>query len=67
MTEAAVALRLPVATLPDIVLPGSVITLALADSPLRRAVEAAAAGDRRIALRSDHSELGVLARVPDIG
>ena len=67
MSEAAVVVRLPVATLPEIVLPGSVITLGLADPSLRRAIEAATSGDRRIVLRTEHSDVAVVARVPDVG
>ena len=72
MSEAVVALRLPVATLPEIVLPGTVITLGLTDPAVRRAIEAststgASRSDRRVVLRNDRSELAVIAHVPDVG
>ncbi|MEM9516362.1 MAG: endopeptidase La [Actinomycetota bacterium] len=59
---------LPVVHLPTVVLPGAVVTLALNDDARRAAVEAATAGDRQLVLTgSDERELGVLARVPNVG
>ena len=63
------ALRLPLASLPMAVLPGSVVTLPLASEQLRVAVTAARrATDPRVVLRvGDDDALGVLAQVPDVG
>ncbi|MEO1055525.1 MAG: endopeptidase La [Actinomycetota bacterium] len=59
---------LPVVHLPTVVLPGAVVTLALNDDTRRAAVEAATAGDRQLVLTGgDERELGVLARVPNVG
>ncbi|MTA12787.1 MAG: hypothetical protein F2534_09330, partial [Actinobacteria bacterium] len=43
-------LSLPVLPLPTVVLPGTLVTLALDNDPVRLAVEAAAAGDGRVLL-----------------
>jgi len=60
--------RLPLAQLPATVLPGAVVTLALTNDDLRRAIGAARDGeDRRLLLRAGDSDLGVVAQVPDIG
>ncbi len=63
------ALRLPLASLPMAVLPGSVVTLPLSSEQLRVAVTAARrATDPRVVLRvGDDDALGVLAQVPDVG
>jgi ATP-dependent Lon protease len=77
MTETSLAgdvsTRLPVATIPSVVLPGSTVTLQLSDPRLRAAVEAAHADtDGRIAFITDPGAasaemLGVVASVPDVG
>ena len=62
-------IRLPVATLPAAVLPGSVVTLTLASDELRGAIAAARhEADPRVVLRvgADDS-LVVVAQVPDVG
>ncbi len=63
------ALRLPLASVPTAVLPGSVVTLPLASEQLRVAVTAAhRATDARVVLRvGDDDALGVVAQVPDVG
>ena len=63
------ALRLPLASLPMAVLPGSVVTLPLSSEQLRVAVTAARrATDPRVVLRvGDDDALGVVAQVPDVG
>ena len=71
------ALSLPVLRLPTVVLPGTLVTLALDTEPVRLAVEAAASGDGRVLLlapaddvstgRSGLGDLGVVARVPSRG
>jgi len=73
-------LSLPVLPLPTVVLPGTLVTLALDNDPVRLAVEAAAAGDGRVLLvapdavpggadaaRAGSDDLGVVARVPSRG
>src|SRR6478752_5688127 len=62
-------MRLPLASLPMAVLPGSVVTLPLSSEQLRVAVTAARrATDPRVVLRvGDDDALGVLAQVPDVG
>ncbi len=61
-------IALPVVHLPTVVLPGAVVTLALNDDARRAAVEAATNGDRQLVLTGgDERELGVLARVPNVG
>ena len=60
--------RLPLADLPATVLPGAVITLALA--PTSSAAPSTAPGERagsRVLLRAGDDQLGVVAQVPDIG
>ena len=66
--------RLPILPLPTVVLPGTLITLALDHDEVRRAVEAALAGDGRVVLvaeadtvASAAGEIGVVARVPNAG
>ncbi|MEM8619511.1 MAG: endopeptidase La [Actinomycetota bacterium] len=59
---------LPVVHLPTVVLPGAVVTLALNDDARRSAVEAATSSDNQLVLTGgDERELGVLARVPNVG
>ena len=62
-------MRLPLAHLPAVVLPGATVTLTLATDELRRSVEAAVRDtDGRIALTGGtERELAVVARVPNIG
>jgi ATP-dependent Lon protease len=61
-------LSLPVLPLPTVVLPGTLITLALDTDAIRLAVDAAVASDGRVVLISDDApELGVVARVPNTG
>jgi ATP-dependent Lon protease len=75
MTETSLAgdvsIRLPVATIPSVVLPGATVTLQLSDPLLRTAVEAAHAdADGRIAFVTESGSLdrlGVVASVPDVG
>ena len=61
--------RLPVATLPATVLPGSVVTLTLTSDELRNAIAAARhESDPRVVLRVDPDDaLVVVAQVPDVG
>ena len=65
----ATTVRLPLAHLPSVVLPGATVTLTLATDELRRAIEAAVRDtDGRIALTGGpERELAVVARVPNIG
>jgi ATP-dependent Lon protease len=71
MTETSTSTRLPVATIPAVVLPGATVTLQLSDPLLRAAVETAhAAAEGRIAFVTESPSpetLGVVASVPDIG
>jgi ATP-dependent Lon protease len=75
MTETSltgdVSTRLPVATIPSVVLPGATVTLQLSDPVLRAAVETAHAdADGRLAFVTDSGSremLGVIASVPDVG
>ncbi|MGD9998417.1 MAG: endopeptidase La [Ilumatobacteraceae bacterium] len=61
-------LSLPVLPLHTVVLPGTLITIALDSDPIRLAVDAATATDGRVVLVSDEvPELGVVARVPNRG
>ncbi|MCU0261595.1 MAG: AAA family ATPase, partial [Ilumatobacteraceae bacterium] len=70
-------LRLPLLHVPVVLLPGAVVTLPLVADDVRRAVDAAAAGDGRIVLTGgdertigavrDERTIGVIARVPDTG
>ncbi|MFK7916913.1 MAG: endopeptidase La [Ilumatobacter sp.] len=66
---ATTAIRLPLAHLPSVVLPGATVTLTLATDELRRAVEAAVRdADGRIALTGGAERaLAVVARVPNVG
>lgn len=68
-TRSATSLRLPLAHLPSVVLPGAVVTLTLATDELRSAIEAAVRDtDGRIALTGgSERDLAVVARVPNIG
>jgi ATP-dependent Lon protease len=63
------AIRLPVATLPATVLPGSVVTLTLSSDELRTAIAAARHElDPRVVLRVGSDDtLVVVAQVPDVG
>ncbi len=59
---------LPVLPLPTAVLPGTLVTLALDSDVVRLAVDAAGASGGRVVLVSPGSgDVGVLARVPNIG
>jgi ATP-dependent Lon protease len=61
-------LSLPVLPLHTVVLPGTLITIALDTDPIRLAVDAATAADGRVLLLADDApELGVVARVPNRG
>ncbi len=79
---APTTVRLPVLPLPTVVLPGTLITLALDHDEVRRAVEAALAGDGRLVLVAEDDpadgpgdatvsapgqSIGVVARVPNAG
>ena len=66
MTDSGVRSRLPIAHLPTVILPGAVVTIPLTTDELRRAVEAAEGGALLLTGGDEH-ELGVLARVPDMG
>jgi ATP-dependent Lon protease len=69
------SISLPVLPLPTVVLPGTLVTLALDSDAVRLAVEAASSGDGRVLLvaRPDEvdgtgaDDLGVVARVPSRG
>jgi ATP-dependent Lon protease len=71
MTGTGTLVRLPLASLPTVVLPGMTLTLTLDDDALRRAVDAANGG--RLALRAHGApndgdgEVVVVARVPSTG
>jgi ATP-dependent Lon protease len=66
--SAPATLSLPVLPLPTVVLPGTLITIALDTDAIRLAVDAAVAADGRVVLVSDDApELGVVARVPNTG
>lgn len=67
--SAHTSVRLPLAHLPAVVLPGATVTLTLATDELRRSVEAAVRDtDGRIALTGgEERDLAVVARVPNIG
>ncbi len=69
ITDAGTTTRLPLAHLPAVVLPGATVTLTLATTELRRAVEAAVGrADGRIALTGgDEHDIAVVARVPNVG
>ncbi len=67
-----VSSSLPVLALPTVVLPGTLVTLALDSDAVRLAVEAAAAGDGRVLLvapadATGRDDVGVVARVPSRG
>lgn len=68
-TTTATSVRLPLAHLPSVVLPGATVTLTLATDELRGAIEAAVRDtDGRIALTGGaERDLAVVARVPNIG
>ena len=70
MTDAAprTALSLPVLPLPAVVLPGTLVTIALDSDDARLAVDAAAHGDGRVLLVAPSTvDIGVVARVPNTG
>ena len=63
---------LPVLALPTVVLPGTLVTLALDSDAIRLAVEAASSGDGRVLLvaptdATGRHDVGVVARVPSRG
>ena len=62
-------IRLPIAHLPSAVLPGATVTLPLSSDALRLAITAATeSNDSRLLLTGgDETELGVVARVPNVG
>jgi ATP-dependent Lon protease len=66
---AGAALRLPLAHLSAVVLPGATVTLALSTGELKRAVDAAVrdAGGRIAFTGGSERELAVIARVPNVG
>ena len=62
------AVRLPVATIPAVVLPGAVVTLTLASAELRSAVTAARrTSESRVLLHNGSGAIAVVAQVPDVG
>jgi ATP-dependent Lon protease len=62
------AVRLPVASIPAVVLPGAVVTLTLASEELRSAVAAARrTSEARVLLHTGSGEVAVVAQVPDVG
>ncbi len=62
------AVRLPVASIPAVVLPGAVVTLTLASEELRSAVAAARrTSEARVVLHAGSGEIAVVAQVPDVG
>ncbi len=64
----ATTVRLPVATIPAVVLPGAVVTLTLGADELRSAVAAARrTSDPRVLLHTGSGEIAVVAQVPDVG
>jgi ATP-dependent Lon protease len=72
-TLTSARLRLPVAAIPTVVLPGTTFTIALTDDRIRRAVDAAAAANGRLVLRPEPTAavaptaVAVVARVPSTG
>jgi ATP-dependent Lon protease len=69
MSDVTTLIRLPLAHLPEVVLPGATITLTLNDPTLRRAVDnAQRSGDGRLVITGgDERSLGVTASVPNVG
>jgi ATP-dependent Lon protease len=68
--SAPAAVVVPVLSLPTVVLPGTVVTLALDSDRIRLAAEAAGAADGRVVLVADHhglGDIGVIATVPSLG
>src|SRR5262245_15251507 len=64
----ATTVRLPVATIPAVVLPGAVVTLTLGADELRSAVAAARrTSDPRVLLHTGIGGIAVVAQVPDVG
>ncbi len=69
-TSAAIQLTLPILPTSAVVLPGTVVTLALDSDAIRGAVEAAQSGDGRVVLVPSFESgatVGVIARVPNVG
>ena len=61
-------LVLPLLTVPTVLLPGTVFTLAVASDEARQALQAASAGDGRVVLHHEAAgDIGVIARVPNAG
>jgi ATP-dependent Lon protease len=68
MNETATTIRLPVASIPAVVLPGSVVTLTLGSEELRTAIAASRqTSDPRVLLHTGAGDVAVLAQVPDVG
>ena len=68
MVDAPVSTLLPIVALPEVVLPGSLITMSLDDEAVRVAVDAALAADGRVLLVAPEvADIGVVARVPNVG
>ncbi len=60
--------RLPVASIPTVVLPGAVVTLTLGSDELRSAVTAARqTSESRMLLHTGSGDIAVVAQVPDVG
>ncbi len=60
--------RLPVASIPAVVLPGAVVTLTLGSDELRSAVTAARqTSEARMLLHTGSGDIAVVAQVPDVG
>jgi ATP-dependent Lon protease len=60
--------RLPVASIPTVVLPGAVVTLTLGSDELRSAVTAARqTSEARMLLHTGSGDIAVVAQVPDVG
>ena len=67
-TSTPSTVRLPVASIPAVVLPGAVVTLTLGSQELRSAVTAARrTNDARVLLHTGSGEIAVVAQVPDVG
>ena len=67
-TSTPSTVRLPVASIPAVVLPGAVVTLTLGSQELRSAVTAARrTSDARVLLHTGSGEIAVVAQVPDVG
>jgi ATP-dependent Lon protease len=67
-TISANAVRLPVASIPTVVLPGAVVTLTLGSGELRSAIAAARrTSEARVLLHTGSGDMAVVAQVPDVG